>query len=82
MYPPSIKYYLHGKRPVIFTSVGILKNHKMSKISTPENSDKMFMEYRHKLEDGWVSIEIEQSVQHNRLIAEIRHFFNKFRNSE
>ncbi|MBN2590322.1 MAG: hypothetical protein JXA96_10705 [Sedimentisphaerales bacterium] len=80
--PPFIKYYLHGKKPIIFTSVGIIKNHKMSKFSALENSEKMLTEYRHKSEDGWLSVEIEQSVQHNRLIAEIKHFFTKLRGSE
>jgi hypothetical protein len=65
--PPSIKYYLHGKKPIELSSVYIIKNHIIN------------AQYERHSRDGWVTVEIEQDRQQNRFIVMIKQLLNKFR---
>jgi hypothetical protein len=64
---PSIKYYLHGKKPIELSSVYIIKNHIIN------------AQYERHSRDGWVTVEIEQTKQKNRLIIIFKNFLSKFR---
>ncbi len=75
---PNVEYYLRGKKPIIGISVNILKNIKMNVFSTPKNSDyKTSTQYVYGWQNGWVTVEIEQRKQRNRIIVELKKLLHK-----
>ncbi len=76
---PNVEYYSNGKKPIIGTSINILKNIKMNVFSTPKNSDyKTPTQYVYGWQNGWVTVEITQRKEHNRFIVMLKNFLNKF----